>query len=90
MAHTIRENKALLARVRRIKGQVAALESALERKLDCSEVLQQTAAVRGAVSGLMLELLDGHLREHVAGEGAGAKSQKELEPVLRMLRTYIR
>jgi DNA-binding FrmR family transcriptional regulator len=90
MAHTIRENKALLARVRRIKGQVAALESALERKLDCSEVLQQTAAVRGAVSGLMLELLDGHLREHVAGEEAGAKSQKELEPVLRMLRTYIR
>jgi DNA-binding FrmR family transcriptional regulator len=89
MAHTIRDNKALLARVRRIKGQVAALESALENKLDCSEVLQQTAAVRGAVSGLMLELLDGHLREHVAG-GARTQSTKELEPVLRMLRTYIR
>lgn len=90
MAHAIRENKALLARVRRIKGQVAALESALERQLDCAEVLQQTAAVRGAVSGLMLELLDGHLREHVAGKESGAKAKKELEPVLRMLRTYIR
>jgi DNA-binding FrmR family transcriptional regulator len=90
MAHTIRENKALLARVRRIKGQVAALESALERKLDCSEVLQQTAAIRGAVSGLMLELLDGHLREHVAGQETRAKSSKELEPVLRLLRTYVR
>jgi DNA-binding FrmR family transcriptional regulator len=89
MAHAIRENKALLARVRRIKGQVAALESALERKLDCSEVLQQTAAVRGAVSGLMLELLDGHLREHVAGKGR-AQSTRELEPVLRLLRTYVR
>jgi len=90
MAHAIRENKALLARVRRIKGQVAALESALERQLDCAEILQQTAAVRGAVSGLMLELLDGHLREHVAGKESVAKSKKELEPVLRMLRTYIR
>lgn len=90
MAHAIRENKALLARVRRIKGQVEALESALERKLDCSEVLQQTAAVRGAVSGLMLELLDGHLREHVAGKTADGKVAQELEPVLRMLRTYIR
>ena len=89
MAHAIRENKALLARVRRIKGQVAALESALERKLDCSVVLQQTAAVRGAISGLMLELLDGHLREHVAGKAA-EKGAKELDPVLRLLRTYIR
>jgi DNA-binding FrmR family transcriptional regulator len=90
MAHTIRQNKALLARVRRIKGQVAALESALERKLDCAEVLQQTAAVRGAVSGLMLELLDGHLREHVVGSETRAKSTQELAPVLRMLRTYLR
>jgi DNA-binding FrmR family transcriptional regulator len=90
MAHAIRENKALLARVRRIKGQVAALESALERQLDCSEVLQQTAAVRGAVSGLMLELLDGHLREHVASKASDARVAKELEPVLKMLRTYIR
>jgi DNA-binding FrmR family transcriptional regulator len=90
MAHTIRDNKALLARVRRIKGQVAALESALENKLDCANVLQQTAAVRGAVSSLMLEVLDGHLREHVAGTARRAQSAKELEPVLRMLRTYIR
>ncbi|HVY80476.1 MAG TPA: metal/formaldehyde-sensitive transcriptional repressor [Steroidobacteraceae bacterium] len=90
MAHAIRENEALLARVRRIKGQVAALENALERKLDCAAVLQQTAAVRGAISGLMLELLDGHLREHVAGRGTRSKVEKELEPVLRMLRTYLR
>ncbi|HEU4624558.1 MAG TPA: metal/formaldehyde-sensitive transcriptional repressor [Steroidobacteraceae bacterium] len=91
MAHAIRKNKALLARVRRIKGQVAALENALERKLDCAAVLQQTAAVRGAISGLMLELLDGHLREHVAGRGVDdRKVEKELEPVLRMLRTYLR
>ena len=90
MAHTIQNNKTLLSRVRRLKGQMVALESALERKLDCSTVLQQTAAVRGAVSGLMLELLDDHLREHVAHASSEAQRTKELRQVLKMLRTYIR
>lgn len=65
MSHTVHDKKKLLARVRRIKGQTGALESALEQETDCAAILQQIAAIRGAVNGLMLEVLEGHMREHL-------------------------
>ena len=51
MAHTIHGKKKLLARVRRIAGQTRALEQALEEGSECAAVLQQIAAIRGAVNG---------------------------------------
>ena len=67
--HTTTNKQQLLARVRRIAGQVAAIEKALEDEADCATVLHQVAGVRGAVLGLMDELIEGHLREHVARPG---------------------
>lgn len=91
MAHTIKGKKALLTRVRRIKGQTEALERALDQGGECSAVLQQIAAIRGAVNGLMGEVLEGHLREHLAAEDVDANSRAEdLEQVVRVLRSYLK
>jgi len=89
MPHTIRDRKKLLARVRRIRGQADALERALNAETECAAILQQIAAIRGAVSGLMNEVIEGHLREHVALR-AGAVGKRELEPVLRVLKSYLK
>ena len=67
--HTTINKKPLLARVRRISGQIAAIEKALEDEADCAVVLHQVAGVRGAILGLMDELIEGHLHEHVARPG---------------------
>lgn len=88
MAHLTKDNRKLVARVRRIGGQVAALERALTPDADCGAVLHQLAAVRGAVNGLMLQVLEGHLREHVAP--ANRRGQAELEPVMAVLRSYLK
>ena len=69
MPHTIRNKKPLLTRVRRIKGQVDALEKALGQESECAAVPRQIAAVRGAVDGLMAEVVEGHLRAHVVEKG---------------------
>lgn len=89
--HTIHDKKKLLARVRRIKGQAEALEKALEKETDCSAILQQIAAVRGAVNGLMTEVMEGHIREHL-GENATSPEQrkKDLEQVVSVLRSYLK
>ena len=55
--HTVHHKKHLLTRVRRIAGQTQALEKALESGSDCNDILQQIAAIRGAVSGLMTEVI---------------------------------
>ncbi|MBK1716781.1 metal/formaldehyde-sensitive transcriptional repressor [Thiocystis violacea] len=91
MPHTIKDKKALLARVRRIQGQAIALERALEQESDCSAVLQQIAAIRGAVNGLMAQVLEGHLREHLGGEDRTPQQRHEdLEQVLSVLRSYLK
>jgi DNA-binding FrmR family transcriptional regulator len=65
MAHTIKERTKLLNRVRRIKGQVNAVERLLVEEQDSTQVLQTIAACRGAINGLMLAVLEGHVRFHV-------------------------
>ncbi|HEY7157090.1 MAG TPA: metal/formaldehyde-sensitive transcriptional repressor [Gemmataceae bacterium] len=65
MAHTIRDKTKLLNRVRRIRGQIEAVERAIEREQDCSSILHAIAACHGAIKGLMAEVIEGHVRFHV-------------------------
>jgi DNA-binding FrmR family transcriptional regulator len=65
MSHTIRQKAKLVSRVRRIRGQVEALERAVEAEAGCAQVLQLIASVRGAVNGLMAEIMEDHIRVHV-------------------------
>lgn len=91
MSHTVLNKKPLLARIRRIKGQTQALENALEEGQECAVVLQQLAAVRGAVNGLMLELLEGHMREHLGDANVPAEQrEQDLELVVKVLRSYVK
>jgi DNA-binding FrmR family transcriptional regulator len=92
MSHTIKEKMKLLARVRRIKGQVEAIERALEAELGCADVLMLVASVRGAVSGLTAELMEDHIRNHVVDpahepDPERAKGAAEL---IEVVRTYLK
>lgn len=91
MAHTLQNQKKLLTRVRRIQGQLGALETALLSTAECSQVLQQIAAIRGATNGLMMEVLEGHIREHLANDAIPTKErQKDVEQVLSVLHSYVK
>ena len=98
MPHSPDEKKRAVARLRRIKGQAEALERAVEAGVDCSALLQQIAALRGAANGLMAEVLESHLREtfglvrgdRLGGELAGFEPEAELDGIIRMLRTYLK
>lgn len=92
MTHTAREKTKLLARVRRIRGQVDALERALESEQGCTAVLQQIAAVRGAINGLMAEVLQDHIKTHLAGPAAenSAERSEGAEELIDIVRTYFK
>lgn len=91
MAHTNKSKKQLLSRVRRIKGQAEALEKALNEGTECSAILQQISAIRGAVNGLMTEVLEGHIREHLGTSDASAKQRLEdLDQVIDVVRRYLK
>lgn len=69
MAHLQNNRRELIARVRRIAGQVATIERELNDDVSCSEILQLVAGARGAINGLMDEIIVEHLHAHVAREG---------------------
>ncbi|UZK69425.1 metal/formaldehyde-sensitive transcriptional repressor [Sphingomonas sp. S1-29] len=69
MGHIAADSDRMTARVRRIAGQVAAIERAIAADAPCATTIHLVAAVRGAVAGLMDELVEEHLREHVAAQG---------------------
>lgn len=89
MAHLSHDNAALIARVRRITGQVGAIETALTSDAPCSDVLHRVAAVRGAVNGLMDEIIADHLEAHVAASGlSDAERAAGAEELLAVIRRY--
>lgn len=91
MSHTITGKKRLLSRVRRIKGQTEALERALSDEGECQAILQQIAAIRGAVNGLMVEVLEGHIREHLGQPDIEpTQREKDMAALATTLRSYLK
>lgn len=92
MAHTIRDKRKLLNRVRRIRGQVDAVERALEAEDECAPVLQTIAAARGALNSLMAALVEGHIRDHVLDPARrpSAGQVEAADELVDVVRTYLR
>ena len=92
MPNTPEEKKKLLARARRLKGQVEALERSLSdgSVIECRAILQQTAAVRGAANGLMAQVLESHLRESIADTAYSKELQQCVDDTVDMVRTYLK
>ena len=90
--HTVREKKKLLARVGRIRGQVEGLERALNEEIDCARIMHMIAGIRGAVSGLMAEVVEDHVRTHLvdAQKNPGALNADAAEQLIDVVHTYLR
>ncbi len=92
MSHTTKDKAKLLARVRRIKGQAEAVERAIEAELGCSDVLMLVASMRGAINGLILEVMEEHIVHHVVDPGHEADPDRArgASELIDVLRTYLK
>jgi DNA-binding FrmR family transcriptional regulator len=92
MTHTVREKQKLVARVRRIRGQVEAVERALATEAGCERVMHLLASTRAALAGLMAEVVEDHVREHLvdAERHPGALNDEAAEQLLAVVRTYLK
>jgi DNA-binding FrmR family transcriptional regulator len=92
MTHTVREKQKLLARVRRIRGQVEAMERALENESGCEKVMHLIASTRAAMAGLMAEVVEDHVRTHLVDpdKHPGALDPDGVEQLLDVVRAYMK
>jgi len=87
MSHTRHDKKRFLNRVRRIAGQIEAVERALEEERECASVMQLAASARGALGGLIAELMEDHVRMHMTD---GVNSKEDTEALIAVMRAYMR
>jgi DNA-binding FrmR family transcriptional regulator len=92
MAHTIRDKQQLINRVRRIRGQLDAVEKALNEEQECFAILQTLAACRGAINGLVAELIEGHIRFHVVNpdEKPASQQAKAAQQLIEIVKSYVK
>ncbi len=92
MSHTLSDKEKLIWRVRRIRGQVEAVERALSEEQDCSDILQLITAARGAMNSLIIEVLEGHIREHILDPKQKPDSihVAAAEELIDVLRSYLK
>ena len=92
MSHMIREKPKLLKRVRRIRGQVEAVERALEQEIGCADIMQLIAAVRGAINGLMAEVMQDHIRVHAIDPERQPDPERAqaTEALIDVVRSYLK
>ena len=92
MGHTIREKTKLLHRVRRIRGQLNAVERALLAEHACSTVLLTVAACRGALDSLMAEIIEDHIQLHILdpGQKATAEQKRAAKEIISIVRRYLK
>ncbi len=92
MSHVAAEKAKLLNRVRRLRGQIEAIERAVEADDECADVLQQATSCRGALDGFIAEVIEDHIREHMVEPGAGRETPQVLaaEELIEIVHQYLK
>jgi DNA-binding FrmR family transcriptional regulator len=91
MSHVIGNKTKLAQRVARIRGQVEAIARALDEEHECGEVLRLIASARGAMNGLMAEVMEDHIRAHAfGGEAPGSHASRAAEELIEVVRSYLK
>jgi DNA-binding FrmR family transcriptional regulator len=91
MSHLEKEEQKLIARIKRIRGQVDSIERSLTTDDDCADVLMLLANVRGWINSLMAEVLEDHIRLHMLSNEKSAMPTAELaEDLIGLVRAYLK
>lgn len=91
MAHVANEKVKLLNRLKRIRGQIDAIERAVEADQECARVLQQATACRGAMDGFIAEVIEDHIREHMIDPDAAKEDPRvqAAEALVEIVHAYL-
>jgi DNA-binding FrmR family transcriptional regulator len=92
MSHVSTEKAKLLNRIRRLRGQIEAIERAVEADDECADVLQQATSCRGALDGFIAEVIEDHIREHMVDPTAGRETPQALaaEELIEIVHQYLK
>lgn len=92
MKHTPADKRKLLNRVRRLRGQIDALERAIEAEQSCTDIVRLLTASRGAINATIAAVLGDHIRTHMIdpARAASRHEQDAASELIEVLGSYVR
>jgi len=92
MGHVAKQKAKLLNRVKRLRGQIEAIQRAIEADEKCADVLQQATSCRGALDGFIAEVIEDHIREHIVDDrpGGGGAQMAAAEELIDIVHQYLK
>ncbi|WP_297494174.1 metal/formaldehyde-sensitive transcriptional repressor [Acidocella sp.] len=90
MKYADSEKRKLVNRLSRARGQIEAMQAALENDASCTALLQQAVACRGAMDGFIGTVIEHHVRQHVVESGATEESRAvAAEELIKVVHAYL-
>lgn len=92
MSHVAKEKAKLVNRLKRLRGQIDAIERAIEASNECAGILQQATACRGALDGFIAELIEDHIREHMVDPHAAVSDPRAVaaQELIDIIHSYLK
>ena len=87
--HPPDEKRALLVRLRKIAGQIAAIERMVEEDRDCPDVLTQVVSARKALKSFAEVVIHQHTHECIEHASDSKEGQRKLRELLTVLERYV-
>lgn len=76
-------------RLRRIRGQIQAIERMVDEDFECTEVLNQTISVRRALKSFAEEVIHQHACHCIEGSETQQQARKRLQELITVLKRYV-
>jgi DNA-binding FrmR family transcriptional regulator len=90
MEYTEGEKRKLTNRLSRLRGQVEAMRIALSEDADCTALLQQATACRGALDGFIATVIEHHIRQHLVDPTqSGTDRAQAAEELISVVHAYL-
>jgi DNA-binding FrmR family transcriptional regulator len=85
-----REKRKLFSRIKRLGGQISAVQRAVGEGDECADILMLLAAIRGGVNSLMAEILEDHIRLHITHPNRATEPEELTEDLISLVRAYLK
>ncbi len=87
--HPEAERDALRLRLRKISGQLNAIDRMLAEDRDCAETLTQLVSARRGIKSLSEKLIHSHLHHCIEGARDQGDAKKKMRELLTVLERYV-
>jgi len=91
MSAGAKETAKLVNRLKRIRGQIKALEDAVAAGKSPASLLQQATSCRGALNGFIVKVIEKHIREQLVDPAASKQDPRTqaAEDLVEVIQAYL-